>query len=228
MMNMDQIRTMTLPQRVRARPAVLFGEFGAKGVLNAVKLLLEVFEAEAALGHCDRLHVELRDANEVLLHCNDRGLCLDDTPVDGAPAWEHAFCRLYPGPRKEDEPYRLQLGATHNLLYGDRDTGSPTLSVCADHRVNLCCVQCASLWFRVESVKERVKRTVDFEKGYHKSGPTCEPVDEENGTLLRFCPDPEVFGVCDLSFEALKECLDSADLRGLHCTAADARTSTNQ
>ncbi len=221
------IRTMTLPERVRARPAVLFGAFGTEGALNAVRLLLEIFEAEAKLGYCDWLTVELHDGNEIAIRCNDRGLCIDDTPVDGAPAWEYAFCRLDPGPRKEDEPYRLQLGAIHNALYGDWNPASPVLPTSADHRVDLCCTQCASLWFHAESVRDHVKHTVDFQKGYHKSGPTAEPTAEENGTLLRFCFDPDVFGSFEFSYTALTSCLNArfSAAQGLHFTITDKRTS---
>lgn len=224
---MNEIRTMTLPQRIRARPAVLFGAFGLEGAVNAVRLLLEIFELEAKLGYCDRLTVELHDSNEIVVQCNDRGLCLEDTPVDGSPAWEYAFCRLDPGPRKEDEPYRLQLGFIHNALYGDWDPTSPVLSTSADHRVDLCCTQCASEHFHAESVKGGVKRTIDFQKGYHKSGPTAEPTAEETGTLLRFRLDPEVFGSFEFSYDALASCLPPrfSATQGLHFTMTDKRTS---
>ena len=220
------IRKMTLPERVRARPAVLFGAFGEEGARNAVRLLLELFETEAALGYCDRLTVELHDGNEILIQCNDRGLCLDETPVDGAPAWQYAFCRLDAGPRKEDEPYRLQLGAIHNALYGDWDPDSPVLPSSADHRADLCCLQCASLAFHAESVKEHVKRTLDFQKGYRTSGPTAEPTTEGNGTLLRFCLDPEVFGSFEFSYETLASYLNSrfSAMEGLHFTITDKRS----
>ena len=220
------IRNMTLPERVRARPAVLFGAFGAEGAVNAVRLLLEIFETEARLGYCDRLSVELHDGNEILIQCNDRGLCMDDTPVDGAPAWQYAFCRLDAGPRKEDEPYRLQLGGIHNALYGDWGPSSPVLPRSADHRVDLCCTQCASLAFHAESVRDHVKHTIEFEKGYRTAGPTAEHTTEENGTLLRFCLDPEVFGSFEFSFADLSSCLNArfSSTPGLHFTVSDKRT----
>lgn len=226
MPDMSLLRTMTLPERVRARPAVLFGAFGLEGALNALKLLLDLFETEARLGYCDRLTVELHDDNEIVIQCNDRGLLIDDTPVDGAPAWEHAFCRLYPGPRKEDEPYLLQLGAIHNTLYGDWDPSSPVLPTSADHRVDLCCTQCAALSFHAESVRGHVKHSLDFQKGYRTSGPTAEPTTEEDGTLLRFRLDPDVFGSFGFSYEALTSCLlpRFSAAQGLHFAMTDQRT----
>ena len=220
------IRSMPLPERVRTRPAVLFGALGAEGAVNAVRLLLEIFETEAKLGYCDRLSVELYDGNKILIQCNDRGLCMDDTPVDGAPAWQYAFCRLDVGPRKEDEPYRLQLGGIHNALYGDWGPSSPVLPRSADHRVDLCCTQCASLVFHAESVRDHVKHTIEFEKGYRTAGPTAEPTTEENGTLLRFCLDPEVFGSFEFSFADLSSCLNArfSSTPGLHFTVIDKRS----
>lgn len=220
------LRKMTLPERVRARPAVLFGAFGTEGALNAVKLLLEIFEAEAKLGYCDRLTVELHDGNEIVVQCNDRGLLIDDTPVDGASAWEYAFCRLDAGPRMEDEPYRLQLGVVHNALYGDWDPTSPVLPHSADHRVDLCCTQCASECFRAQSVRDHVKYTIDFQRGYRIAGPIAEPTTEETGTLLQFRLDPEVFGSFAFSYAALEACLHRrfSAVQGLHCTVTDERS----
>lgn len=226
MNDVSLLRKMTLPERVRARPALLFGAFGTEGALNAVNLLLEIFDTEAKLGYCDRLTVELHDNNEIVIQCNDRGLLIDDTPVDGASAWEYAFCRLDVAPRKEDEPYRLQLGAIHNALYGDWDPASPVLSRSADHRVDLCCIQCASECFRAQSVRDHMKYTIDFQMGYRIAGPTAEPTTEENGTLLRFRLDPEVFGSFEFSYAALEACLHRrfSAAQGLHYTITDERS----
>ena len=222
---MNEIHTMPLPQRVRCLPNILLGARGAEGALNAIRLLLELFETEAALGHCDQLSVTLQDNNELVIRCNDRGLCLDNTLVDGFPAWEYAFCRLDPGPRQETPPYLLHLGAIHNTLYGVLDSASPVLPVSDDHRANLCCVQCASEFLCAQSVRGRIRCTVDFQRGYRVSGPTQEHTDEEQGTQLRFVLDPEVFGRFEFPLEALRNDLNtrSPDRGSLRYTVIDAR-----
>ncbi|MBR2724471.1 MAG: hypothetical protein IKB72_03440 [Ruminococcus sp.] len=85
------------PDRVRKRPAVVFGSVDSAGACEAVKMLLEIFFTEAALGFCKNISLTIQEDNSVVLSCDGRSFHLDETVVDGKPVWYNDFCELYAG-----------------------------------------------------------------------------------------------------------------------------------
>ncbi len=219
MKNDNVIQRLTGPERVRLRPAVIFGDLGTAGVLYAIKQLLDIFAFEAKLGHCSEISIRIQEDHVVEIRCNDRGLCLDDAPVDGEPAWRRTFCALDLAPRTIDEEfYSRKLSAVHNELYGDWNGSSPVQRCTSDHRMDLCCIQYACEFLHVESVTGFVRRTMDFIKGNPVFEPACDVTCEQDGTYLRFRLDTEVFGEYKISVDALVEYLSEnfPPYRGLH------------
>lgn len=77
----------------------------------------------------------------------------------------------------------------------------------------------------VESIKDGIKKTLDFEKGLCVSKMHKETSTEENSTYIRFLPDPEVFSDTIISdydiCEFLKE--TAMALPGTTCSYKDER-----
>lgn len=117
-MNDFKIEVLRGADRIRKRPGVVFGSDGVAGAINAIKMLLEVFLAEAALGFSRGIDVVIHKDESVSIHSLDDGLVLSDALVKGKPAWHHLFCDFAVGPREVEESHFFSLGEKHNQLFG--------------------------------------------------------------------------------------------------------------
>ena len=204
------------PDRVRLRPALIFGAVGAAGAAAAVTLLLDVFLREAALGYYRRLTLLLREGDEVELRVAGVTLRLDEQPEDGLPAWERRLCRITPAPRGTADP---SAEVCHRVLFGPEFSPEP------EPWFDLCCVQCASAHMHITSAVDGTASHLLFSGGRSLSPFRREPSAGEPETVIRFRPDPEVFGAFRLPFDSLRQHLirQAAATPGLICTAEDRR-----
>ena len=226
----EKIVALKGPDRVRKRPAVIFGSDGAEGVETAIKTLLDIFMTEAALGLSSGIDLAIHTDNSVSIRSHDRGFLLDESVIDGKPAWHYVFCEMYSGPRQADEEYYYSLGSHHNNLYGQTDTPMGKYQVDSDHIFDLCSVQYASKFMHVESVHDSYKKKLDFEKGYSVSETKKEITTDNSYTLIHFLADPEVFGDVNISSKPIASFLKNAavTIHGLKCSVYDARTNEKQ
>ncbi len=207
---------MSQTEWIRRRPQLLFGSEENEGANTAVHELLRFFVNEGADGACQSLSAIIHKDGAVTVHSRDRGLLLDDAPVDGTPVWRYFFCEM---PDISDYPY----GWT---LYGGATQPEPRYAPANEVGFRLLGAQCTSEYMHVEAVRDGCKRTLDFAKGFSTGPLRTNPSKEEPGTRICFKPDGEVFGTVDLSFAALQEQLRAiaVTVPGLRCEAADERT----
>lgn len=182
------------PDRVRKRPAVIFGSDGIKGATNAIKLLIDIFATEAYLGFSKQIDVSICKDNSVNIRSYDRGFVLDETIIDGRPHWHQDFCELFAGPREPDKDYYFSLGQKHNNLFENSETISHKYKTSEDHSFYLCSVQYASRYMHVESTRDGIKKTLDFKDGFSASDLQKESSNEKNNTFIRFLLESDVFG----------------------------------
>lgn len=229
MEHMDNSTIVVLkgPDRVRKRPAVMFGSDGKEGVISVVKTLLDIFVTEAALGFSSGIDISVHTDNSISVRSYDRGFVLDETIIDGKPAWYQDFCELYCGPREPDDNYCFSLGSHHNDLYGQIETPMPKYQVDTDHGFDLCCVQYVSRFMHVEAIRNGIKKVLDFEKGYSISDLRKEQSAEPTGTFIHFLIDSDVFE--DINFP-ISEIVDflrdvAITIPGLKCGICDERNN---
>ncbi|MBQ3075443.1 MAG: hypothetical protein IJC26_05185 [Clostridia bacterium] len=110
MKNDITITTLKGADRIRRRPAVVFGDDGRAGATAAVRMLLDIFLIEAELGFCKSLSLRLEGKDTVVIESCDRGFLLDETPRDGKPAWYYDFCEFGLAPREPDDGYYYTVG----------------------------------------------------------------------------------------------------------------------
>lgn len=213
------------PERVRKRPAVMFGSDGAEGATTVIKTLLDIFITEAALGYSNELEFFVKEDNSIIIRSYDRGFVLDETIIDGKPAWYQDFCELYCGPREPDENYYFSLGSHHNDLYGKNETPMPKYQVDSDHCFDLCCVQYVSAFMNVEATRNGIKKTLHFEKGYSISDLLKEPSSDQSNTYIHFQIDSDVFSNVNFSISEIVAFLKEAaiTIQGLKCVICDER-----
>lgn len=223
MKNDFTINILKGPDRIRLRPAVVFGSDGRDGVTAAVRMLLDIFLIEAELGFCESLSLKLEGKDTVVIESRDRGFLLDETLRDGKPAWYYDFCEFGVPPREPDDGYFYSVGRKYGGFYGAENGKLPPFKAKGDPAFDLCCVQYASKWMKVESVHEGVWKSLRFEKGYPVGEMERKKVAEPSFTRFSFQPDGEVF--CDTapSFTVLADHLQKAasSLKGFVCSVAE-------
>lgn len=224
----DTIVSLKGPDRVRKRPAVVFGSDDANGAVEAVRMLIDLFATELVPGYSAGMRVTVSADGSVEIDSRDRGMILDETVEDGVPRWHRDFCEMYCGPREPDGDYVFTVLSRQNDLFGELSQPLPKYPMDSDHYFDLCCVQYASAYMHVEAVRDGVKKVLDFRKGYAVGELAKEPTDEPAGTRIRFRPDDEVFGCAQLPMTPLCEALRdlAVALPGVTCEWADERDGT--
>lgn len=212
---MEQITVLRGPDRVRRRPAVVFGSDDLRGAENAVRPLLDLFCKEAMLGHCGKLTV-IHSGAEVTISGDDRGLCL------GNGLWKQVFCEIPTAPRFDpDEPIPLfTLPETcHRVLFGD--LGQEHIPVFGF--LDLCALQYVCSFMDIHTVRDGVEQMLHFEKGWPVGDLQTRPTDAPSGTCIRFALDSEVFSDVILSDDFFAQVLKQIARRapGLVCTWLD-------
>jgi len=228
-MDNNVIVSLKGPERVRKRPAVIFTSDGIEGANYAVKMLLDMFITEAALGFSQELIVTINKDNAVRIKSFDRGFILDETLVDGKAIWEYDFCELYAAPRHKEEGYYFSLGyeKNHNEMYGAADLPFPKYRAGEIFDLGLCCVQYASEYMEVEAVHKNIRKHVSFKKGYCASKLTHETTTSEPYTLIEFKLDKDVFSDITITYNSLASVLKYAAMTipGFKTTIEDERSS---
>ncbi|MBQ6000414.1 MAG: DNA topoisomerase [Clostridia bacterium] len=172
----DSIVTLKGADRVRLRPAVIFGSDGLEGCQHSFFEILSNSIDEAREGFGDQILVTRYADGSLEVEDFGRGVPMDYNEKEGRYNWELVYCELYAGGKynnDEGENYMYSLG-----LNG----------------LGACATQYASEWFHVTSLRDGTRYELQFERG--------EPVGElqatpysgrRTGTITRWRPDRDVF-----------------------------------
>lgn len=215
-MDKESIIMLKGPDRVRKRPAVVFFSDGLEGSTMVVKKLIDIFVNEAALGYSSKIEIKIHKDNSISIRSYDRGLILDEDIVEDKPAWYMLFCELY---------YGVDLKDPHAVLYGKPGTFSKHQLRSTPFGLDLCCIQYVSRFMHIESVRDGIKKTLDFEKGYSVSELRKEQSSESPNTYVHFLIDEKVFDDIKISGSEIVDFLRDAAITvpGLECKICDER-----
>ena len=172
----QSIKSLKGADRVRKRPAVIFGSDGIEGCEHAIFEILSNSIDEAREGYGDVIILTKFADGAIQVEDFGRGCPVDYNPVEKRNNWELVFCELYAGGKYDNddgENYEYSLG-----LNG----------------LGLCATQYASAYMDVTVWRDGKKYSLRFEKGENVGGLTS--VDENKkrtGTLIKWLPDIEVF-----------------------------------
>ena len=172
----ESITSLKGAERVRARPAVIFGSDGLEGCEHAVFEILSNAIDEAREGHGNQIIVTRFQDGSVQVEDFGRGCPVDWNEGEQRYNWELVFCELYAGGKyanNEGESYEFSLG-----LNG----------------LGACATQYTSEYFDATIRRDGKKYTLHFEKGENIGGLKAEPADrKQTGSCFRWKPDLEVF-----------------------------------
>ena len=186
----DSISQLKGEDRVRKRPAVIFGSDGLEGCEHAVFEILSNSIDEARAGNGDI--ITLTRYLDKSIECEDfgRGCPVDWNPTEKRYNWELVFCELYAGGK-----YRNNDGGDYEYSLGLNGLGT-------------CATQYASEYMDVVVRRDGKKYTLHFKKGRIAGEMEVEPADrKKTGTDIRWRPDIEVFTDIDIPLEYYKETL---------------------
>ena len=180
----ESISMLKGADRVRLRPAVIFGSDGLEGCEHAVFEILSNAIDEAREGHGNQILVIRYLDHSVQVEDFGRGCPVDWNPTEQRFNWELVFCELYAGGKysnNEGENYEYSLG-----LNG----------------LGACATQYASRYFDAVIRRDGKKYSLHFEKGENIGGLKTDKLDrKQTGSCFRWMPDLDVFTDINIPLE---------------------------
>ena len=162
--------------RVRKRPAVIFGDDGLEGCQHSVFEIISNSIDEARAGYGNRIVVTRYLDNSVEVQDFGRGMPVDFNSKENRYNWELLFCEMYAGAK-----YNNNDGSSYEFALGLNGLG-------------LCSTQYASEYMEAEIHSEGYCYKLEFRKGENIGGLIKEPYEKKDtGTRIRWKPDLEVF-----------------------------------
>ena len=186
----ESITSLKGADRVRKRPAVIFGSDGLEGCEHAAFEILSNAIDEAREGNGDTIIVTqfLDDSLEV--EDFGRGCPVDWNEKEQKYNWELVFCELYAGGK-----YDNNAGGDYEYSLGLNGLGA-------------CATQYASEYFDATIRRDGFKYTLHFEKGEIVGELNKEPADrKKTGSTFRWKPDLDVFTDVHIPHEYFEDTL---------------------
>ncbi|MGN0534448.1 MAG: type IIA DNA topoisomerase subunit B [Eubacterium sp.] len=206
----ESIKSLKGAERVRKRPAVIFGSDGLEGCEHAVFEIMSNSIDEAREGYGSKIAVTRFLDGSVEVQDFGRGIPVDYNKNEDKYNWELLFCEMYAGGKYDNdgENYEFSLG-----LNG----------------LGLCATQYASEYMDAEVHTGGYKYTLHFEKGENIGGLVKEKYDKKDtGTRIRWKPDLDVFTDINIPLDFYKDTIKRQAIvnDGIKFILKDQQTST--
>ena len=186
----ESISSLKGADRVRLRPAVIFGSDGLEGCEHAVFEILSNAIDEAREGYGRQILVTRYEDHSIEVEDFGRGCPVDWNEKEGKYNWELVFCELYAGGK-----YQNNTGGDYEFSLGLNGLGS-------------CATQYSSEYFDAIIRRDGFKYTLHFEKGELVGKMKKEPTDRKaTGSIFRWKPDLAVFTDIDIPKEYFEDTL---------------------
>ena len=185
----ESIKALKGADRVRKRPAVIFGSDGVEGCAHSIFEIIPNSIDEAPDGHRDRINVTLFDHHSVEDEDFRRGIPVDYNKAEQRWNWDLVFCELYAGGKYGEG------SGTYDFALGLNGLG-------------LCATQYASAWMTADIYRDGYHYHLDFKKGENVGGLKKEAyTGRRTGSVVRWLPDTEVFTDIAVSPDTFRDML---------------------
>jgi topoisomerase-4 subunit B len=163
---------------VRRRPGMYIGGTDENALHHLAAEVIDNAMDEAVAGHADRIEVTLEPGNWISVRDNGRGIPVDPHPkFPKLSALEVILTTLHSGGKFSGKAYDTSGGL---------------------HGVGSSVVNALAARLDVEVARDRTLFTQSYERGKPVTKlKNAGPVQNRRGTLIRFQPDPEIFGTQD-------------------------------
>lgn len=187
----ESITKLKGEERVRSRPAVIFGSDGLDGCEHSFFEILSNSIDEAREGYGNIIEITRFADRSIEVRDHGRGVPLDYNESEQCFNWELVYCELYAGGK-----YKNNDGGMYEYSLGLNGLGA-------------CATQYSSEYMDVEVIRDKTKYTLHFEKGRNVGGLKKEPVNSlKTGTVQRWRPDLEVFTDINIPLEFYQDILN--------------------
>ena len=177
----ESISSLKGSDRVRKRPAVIFGSDGLEGCEHSVFEILSNAIDEAREGYGKEIIVSRFADGSIEIEDKGRGIPVDYNNREECYNWELVFCELYAGGK-----YKNNEGENYEFALGLNGLG-------------LCATQYASEYMEVEIYRDGFRYTLNFQKGENVGGLHFEETNrKQTGTRIKWRPDLDVFTETDI------------------------------
>ncbi len=182
----ESIQSLKGAERVRKRPAVIFGSDGIEGCEHAAFEIITNAIDEARAGYGDKIIITRYNDGSAEVEDFGRGCPVDWNNNEQRYNWELLFCELYAGGKYEGVgDYEFALG-----LNG----------------LGLCSTQYSSEWMDAEICRDGYIYKLHFEHGENVGGLQKEETNKrKTGSKIRWKPDNQVFTETRIPLEWFQE-----------------------
>ena len=172
----ESITSLKGADRVRKKPAVIFGSDGLEGCEHSVFEIVSNSIDEAREGYGDRVIITKYRDGSFEVEDFGRGCPVDFNPAEQCYNWELVYCELYAGGK-----YREAGADSYEFSLGLNGLGA-------------CATQYSSEYMDIEVFRDGFQYNLHFEKGENIGGLQKTPTNRrKTGTRTKWRPDLEVF-----------------------------------
>ena len=191
--NNQSITSLKGADRVRKRPAVIFGSDGLEGCEHSVFEILSNSVDEAKEGFGNIIHITAFRDKSIEIEDFGRGIPVGWNEAEQRWNWELVYCELYAGGKYDNN----SDGSAYEYSLGLNGLGA-------------CATQYSSEFFEVRSYDGTNVSEIHFEKGELVTELIVRPLERKEkrtGTVQRWRPDLEVFTEIDIPREYFTDML---------------------
>lgn len=186
----ESISSLKGADRVRKRPAVIFGSDGIEGCKHSFFEILSNSIDEAREGYGTEITVIRHLDDSITVKDQGRGIPLDYNQKEERYNWELVYCELYAGGK-----YKNVTGESYEYSLGLNGLGA-------------CATQYSSEYMDVTVLRDGYQFDLHFEKGNNIGGIIKEKTNsKETGSIQKWKPDMEVFTDIHIPLEFFQETL---------------------
>lgn len=192
--NDQSITKLKGPDRVRKRPAVIFGSDGLEGCEHSYFEILANAVDEAREGYGKKIITTVYKDRSIEVEDFGRGVPLGYNEAEKCYNWELIYCELYAGGK-----------------YSNNDGNSAYEYSLGLNGLGACATQYSSEYMDVKSYSAGMLSEISFKKGYPvgkklKVSEISDPKKQSRtGTVVRWLPDLEVFTDINIPIEFFEE-----------------------
>ena len=168
----DQISILEGLEPVRKRPGMYIGSTGPEGLHHMIWEIFDNSRDEAMAGHANRIEVSLLNDGTIRVVDNGRGIPVDKHKKTGVSALETIMTTLHAGGKFGDGGYKISGGL---------------------HGVGASVVNALSIYTKAEVHKDGGIHVQEYSQGLKKAAVKKVGKTENQGTVIYFKPDPEIF-----------------------------------
>ncbi len=186
----ESITSLKGADRVRLRPAVIFGSDGLEGCQHSFFEILSNSIDEAREGFGNFIRVIRHKDYSITVEDQGRGIPVEYNQKEERYNWELVYCELYAGGK-----YANNTSENYEFALGLNGLGA-------------CATQYSSEWMDVTVFRDGYKYELHFEKGENIGGLKKTKWDyEHTGTIQTWKPDLEVFTDIKIPAEFFRDVL---------------------